>query len=114
MKTSSSSPAALLFPLSLARYEELFRCAARSLDLGKLKCTPHSARHGGPSSDYARGLRSLPDIQKRGHWSVASSVRRYEKSATLMRQLGFLSKEHIDRSVFLENTIHVWLCFRTT
>jgi hypothetical protein len=113
LKTTASSPASLLFPISLARYEELFRRAARSLGLGKLKCTPHSARHGGPSSDYARGLRNLLDIQKRGHWGVASSVRRYEKSATLMRQLSLLDSQQIDRSVFLQNTILEWLCFST-
>ena len=46
-----------------------------------------SGRHGGPSVDAAKGLRTIPEIQKRGMWRAASSVRRYEKAGTLMRQL---------------------------
>ncbi|CAK0810785.1 unnamed protein product, partial [Prorocentrum cordatum] len=76
-----------LFPLTLAQYERYFNAAVAALQLHRLDVTPHCARHGGPSVDAARGLRSIPDIQQRGMWRAASSIRRYEKAGTLMRQL---------------------------
>ena len=36
--------------------------------------------------DCSEGLRSLPEIQKRGGWRTFSSVRRYEKAARLGAQ----------------------------
>ena len=84
---SRQPPHRPLFPLKLAEYEKHFNAAVDVLHLSRLDVTPHCARHGGPSVDAAKGLRTIPEIQKRGMWRAASSVRRYEKAGALMRQL---------------------------
>ncbi|CAK0882272.1 unnamed protein product [Prorocentrum cordatum] len=84
---SQRPPHQPLFPLKLPEYERHFNGAVDALHLSRLDITPQRARHGGPSVDAARGLRSIAEIQKRGTWRAASSVRRYEMAGALMRQL---------------------------
>ncbi|CAK0861936.1 unnamed protein product [Prorocentrum cordatum] len=88
----------LLFDISLAKYEQFFNQAVADVKLGSLRVTPHCARHGGPSTDAALKLRPLEAIQKRGLWRSASSVRRYEKHGTLMRQISKMTSSQL-RSV---------------
>jgi len=88
-------PSSPLFALSLAKYEQLFNQAVIDTGLSALRITPHCARHGGPSTDAALKLRSIQDIQKRGLWRSATSVRRYEKHGTLMRQLNKMSPRQL-------------------
>ena len=45
--------------------------------------TPYQNRHGGPSRDIQLRLRGLLDVQRRGHWQSATSLRNYEKAARL-------------------------------
>ena len=75
-----------LLPITLRGYEQALSSVTAGLGLGGLKLTPHTARHGGPSTDYMMGNRSLEDIQRRGRWKTKSSVRRYEKSGKVLRQ----------------------------
>ena len=82
-----------LFPISLNLYEVLVKRSARRLGLENLKCTPHTARHGAASMAYALGNLSLRDIQKRGRWRNEKSVRVYEKSGKLTRQIARLSDD---------------------
>ena len=77
----------LLFPISLNRYEQLTRQAVEQCGFQKMRLTPHCARHGAASVAYATKTLDLKSIQKRGRWKSASSVRTYEKSAKLVRQL---------------------------
>ena len=77
--------------LTLSRYEGLVRQACASLSYQTLKVTPHSFRHTGPSEDRLAEALSSFDIQSRGRWACAASVRRYEKHARLLRQLHKLS-----------------------
>ncbi|CAK0819575.1 unnamed protein product [Prorocentrum cordatum] len=87
-----------LFDISLAKYEQLFNQAVSDVKLSSLRVAPHCARHGGPSSDAALKLRPLEAIQKRGLWRSASTVRRYEKHGTLMRQIAKMTSSQL-RSV---------------
>ena len=70
-----------VFPLSAANYRLWWTRACRAV-LGS-KATvppPHSARHTGASRDLAEGYRSFSQVQRRGRWSVPSSVQRYAKT----------------------------------
>lgn len=95
----------MLFPLTLNEFEKLFNSAPHRLELQHLRVTPHCMRHGGPSEDYAQGLRTLADIQKRGRWMSTCSVRRYEKSARLLSQLGKIPPAQLKLSKRLQSTI---------
>ena len=76
-----------LIPISLNKYETLTRTAARELNLNALKLSPHSWRHGGPSTDFLLAHRTRAQIQPRGRWRCPASVARYEKHGKLLRQL---------------------------
>jgi hypothetical protein len=84
-----------LFPINLNRYEVLVKKSVGRLQLSALMLTPHSARHGAASTAYATGRLGLRDIQKRGRWKSPASVRVYEKSAKLTRQLARMSTEQL-------------------
>ena len=77
----------LLEPLTLPMYERLFSLATTELNIRNRKFTPHSARHGGPSTDAYFDRLDLHAIQRRGRWAQLRSVRRYEKKGTLQRQI---------------------------
>ena len=79
-----------LFSLSLAQLETCIRSSATRLRLQRLRLTPHTARHGGPSEDFARTARAIPDIQNRGRWEHPKSVARYKKPGKLARQISLL------------------------
>ena len=55
--------------------------------VSSLDLHPYMLRHGGPSYDRAYTLRTLEEIQKRGRWKSANSVRRYEKGGRVAEQL---------------------------
>ena len=84
-----------LCDLSLARLDTLFKSAVEDLGLQRLRVTPHCCRHGGASTDYSGGHRSLDQIQRHGRWLAVASVRRYEKTGRLARQFSFLSQQHV-------------------
>ena len=77
--------------LSLSAYERYFREAASAAGLKQLRMTPHSLRHGGPSTDVLTKSRSLLEAKAFGRWSMDRSVHRYEKHGRLLRQVGKLS-----------------------
>jgi integrase len=78
--------------ISMALYERKIHAASEALGLAKLRLVPHVFRHTGPSNDAYHQQLTLNDIQARGKWRSALSVRRYEKHATLLRQLALLTK----------------------
>ena len=94
-----------LFPLSLHTWEVLMKRSAGRLGLSALKPTPHCARHGAASHAYASGRLSLRDIQKKGRWLNPKSVRTYEKSGKLARQLGRMSTAQRSRARALSTTL---------
>ncbi|CAK0868029.1 unnamed protein product, partial [Prorocentrum cordatum] len=64
-------------------YNKVLQRAARAVGI-PFKVTPHLARHGGPSEDFLRRARTLPEIQARGRWASFRSVQRYEKAGRLL------------------------------
>ena len=94
-----------LFDLTLAEYEDLFRKAMLQTSLGPLSLVPHSARHGGPSTDAALQLRDATSIQRRGRWESERSVRRYEKHGKLTRQVALMSSEQLADAKSLERSL---------
>ena len=95
----------LLFPISLNRYEVLMKHAMQACGLERLKLTPHCARHGAASAAYATGAMGLKDIQKRGRWKSSASVRTYEKSARLARQLNRMTLAQRTKANCLSSTL---------
>jgi hypothetical protein len=86
-----TAPGAFLFDFDLGKFETTFKRATIALNLEALRLVPHSLRHGGPSTDIYMGLRTLAEVQRRGFWKCAESVRRYEKHSKLLKQLNMLS-----------------------
>ena len=91
----------LLEPLTLAMYERLLAFAMTELNLRALKFTPHSARHGGPSTDAYFDRMDLNAIQRRGRWAQLRSVRRYKKKGTLQRQINRMPSHLVRRGQHL-------------
>ena len=100
-----------LIPISLAKYETLTRTAARELNLNALKLSPHSWRHGGPSTDPLVAHRTRAQIQPRGRWRCPASVARYEKHGKLLRQLARRTidqkRKGVTAATFLSNDLVV-------
>jgi len=70
--------------LALRELEALWRQAVKSRRW-PLSFSPHSVRHGGPSHDVLFRFLDGRAVQGRGRWKSRASVRRYEKSGTLLR-----------------------------
>lgn len=51
----------------------------------------HQLRHSGPSVDRAMQRRPLQEVKRRGRWAADRSVKRYEKSGLVDRQLSALA-----------------------
>ncbi|CAK0851311.1 unnamed protein product [Prorocentrum cordatum] len=75
-----------LFPFAAREFELAFGRAADSAGLQRLRLRPRSLRHGGASVDFALNCRSLAEVQRRGRWTCAASVRRCEMAGRLTRQ----------------------------
>ncbi|CAK0863884.1 unnamed protein product [Prorocentrum cordatum] len=52
-------------------------------DLGVAPVTLYQMRHSGASIDLAKGWRNLTSAQRRGEWTQAKSMHRYERSSRL-------------------------------
>ena len=95
----ASSLMAPLFPtLTSVTYRAAMSAATKALKIEHLRFTPHSVRHGGPSTDMYEGCRGLDEIQKRGRWGCRESVIRYEKHARLLRVFSKIGSETLDRA----------------
>ncbi|CAK0796418.1 unnamed protein product, partial [Prorocentrum cordatum] len=84
-------PDALFLGLSYTELAEDFQSAIEALDVGVLRPTLYSLRHGGASQDRSMGVRSLGGVQQRGGWKTFKSVLRYEKHGRLSLELRKLS-----------------------
>ena len=77
-----------LFSFDYARLSRAFREAGEKSGLGVLgPPTLHQLRHGGASTDAASGSKGLMEIQAKGRWGDARSVRRYAKGGRVTQQL---------------------------
>ena len=72
-----------LWSFRAAQFSAAWSSAIEHLALGSLCTTPYQNRHGGPSRDIQLKLRTMEEVQKRGHWKAASSLRNYEKAGRL-------------------------------
>ena len=68
-----------------------WHACARELGLSKTAECVYQLRHGGASRDRLRMLRSMAEIQRRGRWQVARSMRVYDKPGRLQQQLNATS-----------------------
>ena len=105
LKTRARRPGTPLTPLDHQAYADFLFVLAKDTGLGQLKLTPHSWRHGGPSTDYLAKAASLTDIQRRGRWQCAASVRRYEKQGKLLRQVALMSPDQLSAA----RSAQLWL-----
>lgn len=76
----------LLFDISLAKYEELFRKFCAKHGIKPSAFTPHTIRHSGPSYDVLHAHRTFEQVQARGRWASAQSVARYRKPGRLLME----------------------------
>lgn len=79
--------------------EKIFKATAK--DLGKMMDYaathllmeslgaphPYRLRHAGASRDFLSKARTMSEIQQRGRWKAAASVRRYQKGGRIQQQL---------------------------
>jgi len=90
----------LLWSHDYPQLAEAFRVAAKAVGVASVGPSLYWLRHGGPSHDYALGLRDLQAIQLRGGWRSFSSVQRYQKSGRLnvtLSRLGVPMVEQLQR-----------------
>lgn len=102
LKLHCRSPRDRAVGLTLPQFEKLVKKAAAAVGLSQLNVTPHKFRHGGASSDALAQKRSWSQIQKRGRWAAVSSLKRYEKSGTMLRewlQIPLDTRRRCDRSI---------------
>ena len=92
--------------LRLSIVDSLFREALQNLGW---PIVPHGMRHAGPSHDsYVQGS-ALLDIQARGRWFCAESVRTYAKPARLLRSVARLSIGQVQHSRRVSAQLHTTL-----
>ena len=72
-----------LFAFRARDFTEAWRSAVTHLQVEHICDTPYQSRHGGPSRDAQMRLRTLAEIQRRGHWRSPASLRNYEESGRL-------------------------------
>ena len=92
-----SQPDDKVFPLTQARYRDIFYKASTHLDVLQLVGRPHNVRHTGPSYDKSIAYRNLDSIQKRGRWLAAASVSRYSKVHEYTRAVAATPSTHLQR-----------------
>ena len=82
-------PEAFVVPGKARDMSRIFDEALLLLDLPRIlgRETLHVLRHSGPSADAWMGRRTIEQIQVRGRWRAASSVRRYQKGGRVAERL---------------------------
>ena len=84
---------ASLWSFSLDELTAQFNSACQALRLSSLRPHLYSLRHGGASDDLLTGRRSPLEVQRRGRWAVASSMRRYGKEGSLLDEMARVNAE---------------------
>ena len=82
----------LMFNISIAEAASQFGKVVKMLGYDQIGIVcSYQIRHGSASTDVLQGLRGLPEVQKRGRWNVAKSVRRYTNGGRLAQVFASLS-----------------------
>lgn len=110
----STSDLHKVFCVDLPQYEKIFARAVDACGFQRMRLTPHCCRHGGASADFARQLRTLVEVQRRGRWRAASSVRRYEKAGRLTRQVALIPQKLLQRANAIAARLPVGLAVQPT
>ena len=84
---------ARLFPFTHQQFCRAFRAGAEKAQVAQLEAIPYSLRHAGPSHDKLSRKRTIADIKKRGRWRTNQSVRRYENSGNVLKQISKINPE---------------------
>ena len=66
----------------------------------------YQVRHGSASTDVLTGLRSLTEVQKRGRWEAAKSVKRYSNGGRISQVFDNLSGTQKHEATQAESWIH--------
>ena len=101
LKRITPNGTSLFSPLGLHKYENMISKAVLGTDLGRLRVTPHSARHGGASTAALLKILKIKEIQRCGRWLAPKSVRRYEKSGKLTHQVAMMPKSTVEHGARL-------------
>ena len=84
LKLKQKTPNAFIFTKNSANLKTWMEKTGKMVGLDALgPVHPYRLRHGGASTDFALGRRTLEQVQRRGRWKSAASVRRYEKGGRL-------------------------------
>jgi len=94
---ASRGPKLMLWSHDYPQLADSFRQAVKAVGVASIGPTLYWLRHGGPSHDFALGVRDLPAIQLRGGWRSFSSVQRYQKSGRLNMTLNRVGSAVIER-----------------
>lgn len=83
-KRRISDTTSLLNPLTHSGYNDAIKAAAQALGLSSLQLSAHNLRHSGASHDCFHAVRTPDEIQARGRWKCAESVRRYRRPGRML------------------------------
>ena len=89
----TSPPGVIQQTWPLGEPTTVFSGECQALKLSLLRPHLYSRRHGGASDDLLTGRRSPLEVQRRGRWAVASSMRRYGKEGSLLDEMARVNAE---------------------
>eukprot|EP00973_Karenia_brevis_P076952 10686239-Karenia_brevis.AAC.1 len=90
-RTSSKTGSEFLWEFDYPSLVTEFK--AVSVDIGCPGMVPYQLRHAGPSWDALKRLRTETEIQSRGRWKSAASMKRYRKHGRVSAEFARLSTE---------------------
>ena len=74
-----------LWTFNAKDYLSVWRTCVSTLGIEGLAMSPYQTRHGGASRDDLMGLRTIPEIRRRGRWASDSSARICDKPGRLQQ-----------------------------
>eukprot|EP00439_Symbiodinium_sp_Y106_P043076 s1240_g5.t1 len=74
-----------LWTFNAKDYLSVWRTCVSTLGIEGLAMSPYQTRHGGASRDDLMGLRTIPEIRRRGRWASDSSARICDKPGGLQQ-----------------------------
>ena len=98
-------PDEFLWPFTGNDLIVVFKKACTALQLDPLRPCLYSLRHGGASEDLLRRTRTPEEVQRRGRWRSATSLKRYAKEAKLGAELAKISPHVIELGIFVEQNL---------
>ena len=94
-----------LFSFDFQDFSARFHKMVPRLGLDPLAPNLYALRHGGASEDLRNRHRSPMEVQLRGRWRTATSLRRYGKATRLMTQLAKVPEQVQAYGTTIENDV---------